>query len=64
MRTGAAVPTGCVRVDPRTGHHCDDTRRYVDAAGLPDDERAAVYEGNARRVSPRLPAALPAAGGD
>ncbi|MBO0827907.1 MAG: amidohydrolase [Streptosporangiales bacterium] len=46
---------GAVRgVDPLTGHHFDDTRRYVDALGLPDPDRAAVYEHNARRVYPRL----------
>jgi 4-oxalmesaconate hydratase len=56
---------GAVRgIDPTTGHHFDDTRRYVDAAharGLLDDAaRAAVYEGNVRRVYPRLAAALAA----
>jgi 4-oxalmesaconate hydratase len=54
---------GAVRgTDPRTGHHFDDTRRYVEAAGLDDAARAAVFEGNARRVYPRLAAALDAAG--
>jgi 4-oxalmesaconate hydratase len=46
---------GAVRgVDPRTGHHFDDTRRYVDAAALTDDQRDAVYSGNALAVYPRL----------
>ncbi|PWJ54363.1 4-oxalomesaconate hydratase [Quadrisphaera granulorum] len=46
---------GAVRgVDPRTGHHFDDTRRYVEAARLTDAQRADVYEHNARRVYPRL----------
>jgi 4-oxalmesaconate hydratase len=46
---------GAVRgVDPRTGHHFDDTRRYVDACKLSDEDREKVYEGNARRVYPRL----------
>jgi 4-oxalmesaconate hydratase len=46
---------GAVRgVDPTTGHHFDDTRRYVDAAAITDDQRAAVYSGNALRVYPRL----------
>ncbi len=46
---------GAVRgIDPRTGHHFDDTRRYVDALALAADDRAKVYEGNARRVYPRL----------
>jgi len=34
----------------------DDTRRYLDAAGLSADELRAIYEDNARRVYPRLKA--------
>ncbi|MET8148545.1 amidohydrolase family protein [Actinoplanes sp. NPDC049668] len=50
---------GAVRgIDPRTGHHFDDTRRYIDALGLPAADREKVYERNARRVYPRLDAAL------
>jgi 4-oxalmesaconate hydratase len=50
---------GAVRgIDPQTGHHFDDTRRYVDAVQLSAAEREQVYEGNARRVFPRLAAAL------
>ena len=50
---------GAVRgVDPETGHYFDDTKRYVDALGLNSDRLAEVYEGNARRVYPRLDAAL------
>jgi 4-oxalmesaconate hydratase len=46
---------GAVRgIDPRTGHHFDDTRRYVDALDLSPDDRAKVFEANARRVYPRL----------
>ncbi|HEY4454366.1 MAG TPA: amidohydrolase family protein [Pseudonocardiaceae bacterium] len=46
---------GAVRgIDPRTGHHYDDTRRYIDAAELTDADRAKIYEANARRVYPRL----------
>ncbi len=42
---------GAVRgIDPETGHYFDDTKRYVDAAGLSDADRAAVFEGNACRV--------------
>ncbi|UQU62433.1 amidohydrolase [Couchioplanes caeruleus] len=49
---------GAVRgIDPRTGHHFDDTRRYVDTLALPDADRHKVYEANARRVYPRLDAA-------
>ena len=54
---------GAVRgIDPRTGHHFDDTRRYVEAAALDADARSAVFEGNVRRVYPRLDAALGGAG--
>jgi 4-oxalmesaconate hydratase len=54
---------GAVRgIDERTGHHYDDTRRYIEAAfekGMLDgDARAAVLEDNARRVYPRLSRAL------
>jgi 4-oxalmesaconate hydratase len=50
---------GAVRgVDPRTGHHFDDTRRYVEALDLAPGDRAKVYERNARNVYPRLDAAL------
>jgi 4-oxalmesaconate hydratase len=39
---------------PAHRHHFDDTRRYVDALGLDPTDRAKVYEGNARRVYPRV----------
>jgi 4-oxalmesaconate hydratase len=56
---------GAVRgIDERTGHHYDDTRRYIEAAfekgTLPDEARAAVFEHNVRRVYPRLAGALAA----
>lgn len=51
----ASEMIGAVRgIDPETGHYFDDTRRYVDAAGLSAEELAVVFEGNARRVYPRL----------
>ncbi len=54
---------GAVRgIDPRTGHYFDDTKRYVDALDLSDKQREQVYSGNARRVYPRLDAALKARG--
>ena len=59
----ASEMIGAVRgIDPRTGHHYDDTRRYVEAAALSDGQRRQIYEGNARRVYPRLNAALEARG--
>ncbi len=46
-------------IDPRTGHHYDDTRRYIDASPvIGDAERALIYADNARRVYPRLAARL------
>ena len=51
----ASEMVGAVRgVDPATGHHYDDTRRYVDAAALDDGERAKIFEHNIRQVYPRL----------
>ena len=40
----------------------DDTKRYVEAAKLSDDDRAKIFESNARRVYPRLDARLKAQG--
>ena len=46
-------------IDPSTGHAFDDTRRYVDAVqGLSEADRHLIFEGNARRVYPRLDALL------
>ena len=54
---------GAVRgIDPETGFHFDDTKRYIDALDLPAEEKAKVFEGNARRVFPRLDAQLKARG--
>jgi 4-oxalmesaconate hydratase len=51
----ASEMIGAVRgIDPQTGRHYDDTRRYLDAAGLGDVERTKIFEANARRVYPRL----------
>ena len=46
---------GAVRgIDPSTGHHFDDTKRYIDALDLNVQQRERIYEGNARRIFPRL----------
>jgi 4-oxalmesaconate hydratase len=46
---------GAVRgVDPRPGQYYDDTKRYIDALSLSAADRGKVFEGNARRVYPRL----------
>ena len=51
----ASEMVGAVRgVDPQTGHFYDDTRRYIDRADLSDDDREKIFEGNVRRVFPRL----------
>jgi 4-oxalmesaconate hydratase len=51
----ASEMLGAVRgVDPETGFPFDDTRRYVDAAGLAPADRHRIFEANARRVYPRL----------
>lgn len=47
---------GAVRgIDPNTGHHFDDTKRYIDASpNATDEEKAMIFAGNAQRVFPRL----------
>jgi 4-oxalmesaconate hydratase len=51
---------GAVRgIDPETGFNYDDTKRYIDASTqLTAAHKQMVFEGNARRVYPRLDAAL------
>ncbi len=60
----ASEMIGAVRgIDPETGHNYDDTKRYIEATlNLDEDERRMIYELNARRVYPRLDAALKARG--
>jgi 4-oxalmesaconate hydratase len=42
-------------IDPETGHPFDDTKRYIDQVqGLDAASRHKLFEGNARRVYPRL----------
>jgi 4-oxalmesaconate hydratase len=46
---------GAVRgIDPETGQYFDDTKRYLEALNLSESNRHKVFEGNARRVYPRL----------
>lgn len=49
-------------IDPQTGHYFDDTRRYIDALELSDADRYKVFEGNVRRIYPRLDQMLKAKG--
>jgi len=60
----ASEMLGAVRgIDPATGHYYDDTRRYVDQVKtLGADDRYKIFEGNARRVYPRLDRRLTARG--
>lgn len=54
---------GAVRgIDPETGQYFDDTKRYVDALNLSESDARKVFEGNARRVYPRLDRMLKARG--
>ena len=54
---------GAVRgIDPQTGHHFDDTRRYIDALTVSAEAKRQIFELNARRVYPRLDALLKARG--
>ena len=46
---------GAVRgIDPQTGFYFDDTKRYIDALDVSEEEKHMIFEGNARRVYPRL----------
>ena len=59
----ASEMLGAVRgADPETGIAWDDTKQYLDRAGLTDEQTKKVFELNARRVYPRLHAQLTAAG--
>jgi 4-oxalmesaconate hydratase len=56
----ASEMVGAVKgIDPETGHYFDDTKRYIDQVkGLSEESRYKIFEGNARRVYPRLDALL------
>jgi 4-oxalmesaconate hydratase len=55
----ASEMLGAVRgIDPETGFHWDDTKRYVDHLGLDADASHKLFELNTRRVYPRLDAQL------
>ncbi len=41
-------------IDPRTGHNFDDTKRYVDALPMSDEDKNKIFEKNALKVYPRL----------
>ena len=56
----ASEMLGAVKgIDPETGHHYDDTKRYIDKLEELDElSRYKIFEGNARHVYPRLDAQL------
>jgi 4-oxalmesaconate hydratase len=60
----ASEMLGAVKgIDPTTGQNYDDTKRYVDQVkALSDADRYKIFEGNARRVYPRLDRRLAAQG--
>ncbi len=62
----ASEVIGAVRgIDPESGHYYDDTKRYIEGVSwLTADERAMIYEGNARKVYGRLNAQLAKQGVD
>jgi 4-oxalmesaconate hydratase len=51
----ASEIVGAVRgIDPETGHHYDDTRRYIDAVNsLSTADKRKIFEENVRKVYPR-----------
>jgi 4-oxalmesaconate hydratase len=52
----ASEMVGAVKgIDPETGNHFDDTKRYIDQmSALADADRKKIFEGNARKVFGRL----------
>jgi len=56
----ASEMIGAVRgIDPETGFYYDDTKRYIEnTTNLSDLDRYKIYEGNARKIFPRLDSAL------
>ncbi len=51
----ASEMVGAVRgVDPTTGFNYDDTKRYIDAAPISAADKQKIFEGNVKKVFPRL----------
>jgi 4-oxalmesaconate hydratase len=49
-------------IDPTTGQYFDDTKRYIDAAKISEDEKNSIFSTNARAVFHRLNQKLEAQG--
>jgi 4-oxalmesaconate hydratase len=50
----ASEMVGAVRgIDPETGQHFDDTKRYIDASDLGAADKEKIFEGNAKNVYSR-----------
>ena len=60
----ASETVGAVQgIDPLTNFYFDDTKRYIQSSSiLNEEQRYKIYEGNTRRVFPRLDAHLKAKG--
>ena len=58
----ASEIVGAVKgIDPETGHHFDDTKRYINAIDwVTPEQRAKIFSGNTLKVFPRLKAQLAA----
>ena len=56
----ASEMVGAVRgIDPETGNYYDDTKRYLDQVqNLTEEQRYKIFEGNARKVYPKINALL------
>jgi 4-oxalmesaconate hydratase len=51
----ASEMIGAVRgIDPETGHHFDDTKRYLDHLALDEEAKEKIFYRNALRVYPRI----------
>jgi hypothetical protein len=52
-----SIKSGAVRgINPGTGQYFDDTKRYLDAMNLSESDRYKIFEGNARKIFPRMKA--------
>jgi len=51
----ASEMIGAVRgIDPETGHHFDDTKRYIDSADISDEDKRRIFYSNILKVYSRI----------